>query len=245
MHIIEELGLAALGLYINFARLIFIADKCAEYKELLSQPQVVPGIRFSFGLRFRGLGLHSLLAMLLPPSLPRFLHQAWAMQRELSSKIDENVFKSLFGTSSTVDKARLLLSLYAASWLSVAPFMGPGFHLESNEFQTGSEVVVRHGNFWLYISTLLNVRLLSDGVQDWDRGMPAGFDVTVTSPLTPVTLNEASVSVGTAAHAAEIRKHAANDRSQSISKPQIVNKIFNIFSLSVARAIMERELVHG
>ena len=48
-------------------------------------------------------------------------------------------------------------------------------------------------------------------VQDWDRGMPAAFDVKVTSPLTPVTLNVASVSVSTAAEAAEIRKHAAND----------------------------------
>ncbi|KAL5463499.1 hypothetical protein EMCRGX_G032398 [Ephydatia muelleri] len=89
----------------------------------------------------------------------------------------------------------------------------------------------------LYISTLLNVRLLSDGghladvvgmwlygpticvtslpifvvVPIYKIGTEAGFDVTVTSPLTPVTLNEASVSVGTAAHAAEIRKHAAND----------------------------------
>ena len=48
-------------------------------------------------------------------------------------------------------------------------------------------------------------------VQGCDRGMPAAFDVTVTSPL-PVTLNEASVSVGAAVHAAEIRKYAANDR---------------------------------
>ena len=137
---------------------------------------MVPGIRFSFGLRFRGLGLHSLschaaatfIASLSSSGLDQagnhhrqqavtskvsLHHTIMALtfptpQRELSSKIDENVFKSLFGTSSTVDKARLLLSPYAASWLSVAPFMSLGFHLESNEFQTGSEVVVRHGNFW-------------------------------------------------------------------------------------------------
>ena len=59
----------------------------------------------------------------------------------------------------------------------------------------------------------INSRPANILVKDWDRGMPAGFDVTVTSPLTPVTLNEASVSVGTAAHPAEIRKHAANART--------------------------------
>ena len=45
-------------------------------------------------------------------------------------------------------------------------------------------------------------------VQGWDRGKPAAFDVTVTSPLTPVSLNNASASVGAAAYAAECRKHA-------------------------------------
>ena len=37
------------------------------------------------------------------------------------------------------------------------------------------------------------------------------FDVTVSSPLTPVTLNNASTSVGAAAYAAELRKHVANE----------------------------------
>ena len=48
-------------------------------------------------------------------------------------------------------------------------------------------------------------------VQGWDRGKPAAFDVTVASPLTPVTLNNASTYVGAAAYAAELRKHVAND----------------------------------
>ena len=48
-------------------------------------------------------------------------------------------------------------------------------------------------------------------VQGWDRGKPAAFDATVASPLTPVTLNNASTSVGAAAYAAELRKHVAND----------------------------------
>eukprot|EP00731_Ephydatia_muelleri_P021341 Em0013g1068a len=48
-------------------------------------------------------------------------------------------------------------------------------------------------------------------VQGWDTGKPAAFDITVASPLTPVTLNNASTSVGAAAYAAELRKHVAND----------------------------------
>ena len=48
-------------------------------------------------------------------------------------------------------------------------------------------------------------------VDGWDRAKPAAFDVTVTSPLTPVTLKEASIHEGAAALAAKTRKHAAND----------------------------------
>ena len=40
-------------------------------------------------------------------------------------------------------------------------------------------------------------------VQGWDRGKPAAFDVTVSSPLTPVSLNNASASVGATAYEAE------------------------------------------
>ena len=52
-------------------------------------------------------------------------------------------------------------------------------------------------------------------VDGWDRAKPAAFDVTVTSPLTPVTLNEASIHEGAAALAAETRKHVANDARPS------------------------------
>ena len=47
-------------------------------------------------------------------------------QRELSSKIDENVFKALFGASFTANKGQLLsvLASYVASWLYVVPFHG-------------------------------------------------------------------------------------------------------------------------
>ena len=45
-------------------------------------------------------------------------------------------------------------------------------------------------------------------VDAWDRAKPAAFDVTVTSPLTPATLHDAT---GVAAHKAECQKHSSND----------------------------------
>ena len=48
-------------------------------------------------------------------------------------------------------------------------------------------------------------------VEGWERGQPAALDITVTSPLTPVSLKESSRFAGVAALSAETRKHAAND----------------------------------
>eukprot|EP00731_Ephydatia_muelleri_P002828 Em0001g2828a len=48
-------------------------------------------------------------------------------------------------------------------------------------------------------------------VSNWVLGKPAAFDITVTSPLTPITLHEASVTSGSTAQVAESRKHASND----------------------------------
>ena len=48
-------------------------------------------------------------------------------------------------------------------------------------------------------------------VNNWISGISAAFDLTVTSPLTPVSLREASVTAGTATLLAEQRKHQAND----------------------------------
>ena len=46
-------------------------------------------------------------------------------------------------------------------------------------------------------------------VADWERGRPAAWDVTVTSPLTPAVLNEAGMTAGAAAASSEQRKHIA------------------------------------
>ena len=48
-------------------------------------------------------------------------------------------------------------------------------------------------------------------VKNWMSGIPAIFDVTVTSRLAPVSLREASVMAGTATQLAGQRKHQAND----------------------------------
>ena len=48
-------------------------------------------------------------------------------------------------------------------------------------------------------------------VEGWERGQPAALDITVTSPLTPVSLKESIRFAGVAALSAETRKHAAND----------------------------------
>ncbi|KAL5491184.1 hypothetical protein EMCRGX_G016427 [Ephydatia muelleri] len=57
----------------------------------------------------------------------------------------------------------------------------------------------------------INFRPADILIQGWDRGHPAAFGVTVTSPLTPATLNFSAVTEGAAAQAAEERKHASND----------------------------------
>ncbi|KAL5460223.1 hypothetical protein EMCRGX_G033652 [Ephydatia muelleri] len=48
-------------------------------------------------------------------------------------------------------------------------------------------------------------------VNNWTGGIAAAFDVTVTSPLAPMSLRKASVMAGTPARLAEQRKYQAND----------------------------------
>ena len=48
-------------------------------------------------------------------------------------------------------------------------------------------------------------------LRDWAQGKLAAFDISVTSPLTPAILAEASMRVGAAAEASERKQHTAND----------------------------------
>ena len=56
-----------------------------------------------------------------------------------------------------------------------------------------------------------NTRLADVLVPNWSLGMPAAFDLTITSPLNPSTLSEAGVTAGSAASVAECHKHVLND----------------------------------
>ena len=49
-------------------------------------------------------------------------------------------------------------------------------------------------------------------VEGWERGKPEAFGITVTSPLCPAFLGEASQVAGAATLAEETRKHIANDK---------------------------------
>ena len=57
-------------------------------------------------------------------------------QKGLSLKLDSIQFQQLMEKSSPADKARLysVSAKHVASWLSVAPSIGLGFHLEPEEF---------------------------------------------------------------------------------------------------------------
>ena len=87
----------------------------------------------------------------------------------------------------------------------------------------GGDVVIRHNHLRNIIADLcrrahLSVRIEVGrgllGSHNYSRPADVlvdGWDSTVTSPLTPVTLKEASIREGAAALAAETRKHEAND----------------------------------
>ena len=69
------------------------------------------------------------------------------LQRDLSKKIDLNLFQSLLISSSPANRARLLSESapHAASWLSVTPAQ-LGLHLDPNELQTAIK-------WWLGLDT--------------------------------------------------------------------------------------------
>ena len=48
-------------------------------------------------------------------------------------------------------------------------------------------------------------------VPNWVLGKSAAFDLSVTSPLNPTIILEASVTTGAAARTTEQRKHCSND----------------------------------
>ena len=53
-------------------------------------------------------------------------------------------------------------------------------------------------------------------VPNWVLGKPAAFDLSVTSPLNPTTLLEASVTTGVAALTTELKKHSSDTKYKEL-----------------------------
>ena len=134
-------------------------------------------------------------------------------QHTLSAALENIQFNSLFSQSSVADKARLLSvsSPHASAWLSVVPSPGLGLSLDPNEHQMAIK-------WWLGPNTspgsppcALCPEPADILASNWLCGKPAAFDLTVVSPLNPTFISEAGRTAGSAAVAAELRKHSAND----------------------------------
>eukprot|EP00731_Ephydatia_muelleri_P011651 Em0006g545a len=140
----------------------------------------------------------------------------------------------------------------STTMISAIPSTGPDLPLDSAECQVTMQPRADKVGMWLkgtptygtFLPTLVVGHIFLDGT-----GKPAVFDVTVTSSLTPVSLNNTSASLEAAANAAECRKHATNDTSQAIPKHKMLAEIYGHLNMSlvrsVARAIMGRELFKG
>ncbi|KAL5464081.1 hypothetical protein EMCRGX_G033041 [Ephydatia muelleri] len=120
--------------------------------------------------------------------------------KKLSDSIEELHFNSLLGTSSTADRGRLLsISFPHAS----AEFRWEFDGLPSLS-RAGLSSHLEVGRGWGQdCSRTHPVDIL---FTNWDNGISAAFDVTVTSPLISSVVMEVGMYSGVAARAAEFRK---------------------------------------
>ncbi|KAL5493840.1 hypothetical protein EMCRGX_G015072 [Ephydatia muelleri] len=146
------------------------------------------------------------------------------IQKTLSSKFDDHLFNNLLIISSLADKARLLSisSPHASAWLSVTPSEGLGLHLDPPVFQIAIRDILvetcRRAHIGVQVEVGNNLthdhnktRPADILLSNWFLGKPAALDVSITSPLNPLTLLEAGVLAKSAAPVTEARKHQAND----------------------------------
>ena len=96
-----------------------------------------------------------------------------------------------------------LLGHHAASCRHVGDVVAQHNHLQDifANFCHRAHLSVRVEGGYGLARDHINSRPADILVQGWDRGKPAAFDVTVTSHLTPVSLNNASASMGAATYA--------------------------------------------
>eukprot|EP00731_Ephydatia_muelleri_P037606 Em0519g1a len=94
----------------------------------------------------------------------------------------------------------------------------PGSKPRPQRAPNGHQVVAR-AKYLTWLTSLCIVSRTSLGSlrppcvtsSNWLCGKPAAFDLTVVSPLNPTFISEAGRTAGSAAVAAELRKHSAND----------------------------------
>eukprot|EP00731_Ephydatia_muelleri_P030964 Em0022g478a len=268
MHLIEELG-PPFGIFINLAKCeLFSRNELSSTFPVMIKSSQVPHFEilgapigdFLFCSKFIA-SRHKIASKLLSK-----LEEVASIdpQRILSQRLDDHSFGLVIAAATDADKARLLSTSapHAASWLSVVPSVGLGLHLDPNELQ----IAVM---WWLHDVFLsfchqahIAARLeagsgLTPGldrtrpadvlVRDWAQGKPAAFDITVTSPLTPAILAEASRRVGAAAEAAENREHTANDPKCAELGWRVISDMFGRLNITlvraIARAILARNVI--
>ncbi|KAL5459944.1 hypothetical protein EMCRGX_G033342 [Ephydatia muelleri] len=148
--------------------------------------------------------------------------------------------KSVHHLSQAVE-TKPISSTHASAWLSVTPSEGLGLHLDPPVFQIavkwwlgldtseGSQCTLcpdqrypgetcRRAHIGVQVEVGNNLthdhnktRPADILLSNWFLGKPAALDVSITSPLNPLTLLEAGVLAISAAQVTEARKHQAND----------------------------------
>ncbi|KAL5473984.1 hypothetical protein EMCRGX_G028554 [Ephydatia muelleri] len=130
----------------------------------------------------------------------------------------------------TAPSPGLNLQLEPSEFQAAAPYNGGSGH-HALTCKHGGDVVIRHNRLQDAFAESCRRACISAQVEvgygsaseerhtrpadvlaaNWMMGKPVAFDFTVTSPLTSSNLPEVSVTAGSAAFAAEERKHKAND----------------------------------
>ena len=92
---------------------------------------------------------------------------------------------------------------------------------------------------------LRNTRPADILASNWLCGKPAAFDLTVVSPLNPTFISEAGRIAGSAAVAAELRKHSANDAKCSELGWTCIHSPCGRVIWSLHGAVKRCKLFHG
>eukprot|EP00731_Ephydatia_muelleri_P017238 Em0010g336a len=166
-------------------------------------------------------------AYLWPVCAAHFAVKGEQSSHHLSQAIE--TFNSLVSPADAVSVESLLTSSVSQKYLSGSTLDHLGHHAVTCKY--GGDVVSRHNRIrdilvetcrraHIGVKVEVGNNLSRDHsktrpadilLPNWFLGRTAALDVSITSPLNPVTLLEAGVSATAAAQATEARKHQAND----------------------------------